>query len=367
MDDLNPNYEERFIGSLVGLAIGDALGCPLENKSRAEIAEQYGSPVREFMACDDYTLVAGHYEYPAHGGAPGSTTEDTHLALLLAESIVRTGGKIEPRDFGPFMAATVDSPYNEFLGRTTRLALSTARITGEYQQGLTTERSAGNGVAVRNIPVGLLHVYGQFSPDRLRADCEKAAYLTHRHPVAVQAAVAVAAAIRAMCRHEIFPEDLMAFAIDMLPPGYQGLPLTGNPLRLKLLAAQDYIEERQTLVDNVVANELDVDLLRVDLNNMERCGTRGYAPETVAAAFFAFVARKDSFEDALMVAINAGGDTDTIAAITGALAGAYHGLSGIPERWRKGVQNYDKIIEIARALHKTARARELTDFAALGI
>jgi ADP-ribosyl-[dinitrogen reductase] hydrolase len=345
MDELNPNYEDRFIGSLVGLAIGDALGCPLENKSRAEIAEQYGSPVREFLACDDFTLVAGHYEYPVHGGAPGSTTEDTHLALLLAESIVRTGGKIEPLDFGPFMAATVDSPYAEFLGRTTRLALSTARLTGEYQQGLTTERSAGNGVAVRNIPVGLLHVYGQFSRERLQTDCEKAAYLTHRHPVAVQAAVAVAAGVRAMCRREIFPEDLMAFAIDMLPPGYQGLALTGNPLRLKL----------------------DVDLLRVDLNNMERCGTRGYAPETVAAAFFAFVARKDNFEEALTVAVNAGGDTDTIAAITGALAGAYHGLSGIPERWRKGIQNYEGIVETARALHKTARARELTDFAALGI
>jgi len=90
---------------------------------------------------------------------------------------------------------------------------------------------------------------------------------------------------------------------------------------------------------------------------MERCGTTGYAPHSLAAAFYAFAAHKNSFEEAVLVAINAGGDTDTIGAMTGALAGAYHGLAAIPNRWRANLQGYNDIVETARALYRVASTR----------
>ena len=352
------DWEDRFLGCLVGLAIGDALGSPLEYKSRQEILEQYGGPVRDYLPRENMVLVAGHEEYEVENLPPGSPTEDTRLALLHAESIVAAGGKVDPADFGPRFIALLDTPLAAHMGRTTYDSLRQARANGDYQGGLAGERAAGNGVAMRIAPLGLLHVFGKFSRQNFLADCEKAARLTHNHPVAVGAGVALAEGVRVLCRHEIMPEDLMAAALDTLQPGYLGLPLVNNPLRQKLLVAQDYIEERQTLVDNVEANDLEVDFLRVDLNNMERCGTTGYAPESLAAAFYAFAARKHSFEEALLVAINAGGDTDTIGAMTGALAGAYHGLEGIPQRWREGLTGYKEIIETGRALYRVAFTRQ---------
>ncbi len=366
-DDLNPYLEDRFLGCLVGFAIGDALGSPVEFKSRQEIVETFGGPVRDYQPREGLVLVAGHEESEMPDLPPGATTEDTALALLQAQSIIRTGGLVEPLDFGPYMTRLLDGPLVDFLGATTFASLTRARATGDYGAGLDGERAAGNGVALRLAPLGLLHSYGQYDRARFLNDCERAARLTHANPIAIGAGVAVAAAVRLLCRQDILPEDLMAAALDLLPPGYLGLPMAGNPLRQKLLSAQDYLEERQTLVDNVEASDLSVDWFRIDLNNLERCGTSGYAPETIGAAFYAFTARKDSFEEAVTLAVNAGGDTDSVAAITGALAGAYHGLEAIPLRWREGLLNYTEVAETARALHKTARSRELSDYAATGI
>ncbi len=353
-----PEWEDRFLGCLVGLAIGDALGSPLEYKSRQEIAEQYGSTVKDYLPRDSMVLVAGHEGYTVENLAPGSSTEDTRMALLHAESIVDTGGRVDPADFGPRFIKLLDTPLAAHMGRTTFDSLRQARANGDYQGGLAGERAAGNGAAMRIAPLGLLHALGTFSRKLFLADCEKAARLTHNHPVAVGAGVGLAEAVRLLCRHEIMPEDLMAAALDTLQPGYLGLTLVSNPLRQKLLVAQDYIEERQTLVDNVEANDLSVDFFRIDLNNLERCGTTGYAPESLAAAFYAFAARKNSFEEALLIAVNAGGDTDTIGAMTGALAGAYHGLEGIPIRWREGLIGYAEIVETARALYRVASTRQ---------
>jgi ADP-ribosyl-[dinitrogen reductase] hydrolase len=357
--NLNPDREDSFLGSLVGLAVGDALGSATEFKSRDEIAELYGT-VKDYMARENVTLVAGHDEDAWSPLPAGATTEDTYLTLLHADSIVRTGGKVEPQDFGPPFVTVLDSPLVVFLGATTLASLKQARENHLYQNGVDGERAAGNGVATRIIPVGLLHAYGPFDRQGFVSDCERAARLTHNNPVAIAAGVAVATAVRLICRHELLPEDLMAAAMDMLPPGYLGLPMAGNPLLQKLLVAQDYIEERQTLVDNVEAGDLMFDFWRIDLNNMQRCGTSGYAPETMAAAFYAFVARKNSFEEAVLLAVNAGGDTDGIAAITGALSGAYLGLSAIPERWRTGLLNYEQVLASARTLHEIARRRELS-------
>lgn len=352
-----PEWEDRFVGCLVGLAIGDALGSPLEYKSRQEIREEFGQPVRDYLPRDSMILVAGHEEYAVDSLAAGSSTEDTQMALRHAESIIATGGKVDPADFGPRLVELLDTPLAAHMGRTTFDSLRQARASGDYQAGLAGERAAGNGVAMRIAPIGLLHVLGKFNRALFQADCEKAARLTHNHPVAIGAGVALAEAVRVLCRHEILPEDLMAAALDVLQPGYLGLPLVNNPLRQKLLFAQDYIEERQTLVDNVEATDLPVDFFRIDLNNLERCGTTGYAPESLAAAFYAFAARKDSFEEALLVAVNAGGDTDTIGAMTGALAGAYHGLAAIPARWREGLSGYSAIVETAHALYRVTAAR----------
>lgn len=346
MPESTVDYADKFVGCLVGFAIGEMLGSSLEASHRAATSIRHAQPVRDYFPSEDTILQGGLEPIP-----------NTFLMLLQAESLLRTGGAVMPNDFAPAMLAALDLPIANQFGKTTRDSLQSARSSGAYQGGPVSEDAADSEAACRIAPLGLLYSYGEFAPEEFRQACATAASLTHNHPLAIQAAVVVAGAVRAMCRREIMPEDLMALALDLIPPGYLGLPLAGNPLRQKLLAAQDYIEERQTFVDNVLANDLDVDIFRVDLKNMLRCGISIYAPETIAAAFFAFVAQKDSFEEALVLAINPGGATATIGAITGALAGAYHGLSAIPERWRQSLPGYAKIVETAQVLHNLAIRR----------
>ncbi|MEI7554887.1 ADP-ribosylglycohydrolase family protein [Candidatus Chlorohelix sp.] len=157
-------------------------------------------------------------------------------------------------------------------------------------------------------------------------------------------------AVRLMCLHELLPEDLMSAVIDFLPPG----GIFDNPLRAKLLAAQDYLEERQTLVDNMLAGDLELDLLEIDRRNAKRCGAGANIEEAVAAAFYAVTARKDSFEEAITVALAAGNPTLS-ASICGAIAGAYHGIKGIPAEW------LDKL-EIRAIIEKTARELHANSF-----
>ncbi len=351
---MNSNYEANFIGCLLGLAIGEALGSPLKSLRRSEIAAHYGI-VR------DYFIPAETENVALSQGQSGPIITQ---ALIRAESIVATGGKVEPLDFGPrFLELLKDPTTVSLLGEATVAALERSAATGNYQSG-SAEESPTNNVAVQIAPIGLLFTYGIFDKERFLLNSTQAAQLFTSNALSIQGAIAVAIAVRSLAQNDLLTEDLMSAALDYLPFGL----MDENPLREKLLAAQDYLEERQTLVDNIEAGDLaGVDLFRVDLNNMERCGVSNNLAETVAAAFYAFTARKESFEEAVTLALNAGGATGAIAAVTGALAGAYHGWEAIPERWRNGLADYAKIVEAAKRLHKTVRSRELTDYVNTGI
>jgi ADP-ribosylglycohydrolase len=328
----NPNYEDNFLGCLVGLALGEAPGAPLRFKARQQILEESSLPATSIS---------------------GGDGKITRSALALAESLVATGGKLDKWDLQLRLQQILEKSDINIL-KPEPVEESTVSIISDPD----------NGAAGRIAPLGLLFAYGRFDRERFLLNCEVVTKLTHRHPNSLHGAVAVAIAIRQLCRNELLPEDLMSAALDFLPFGL----LDELPLRKKLLAAQDYLEERQTLVDNIEAGELlDVDLRRVDLKNVERCGLSSDVSETVAGAFYAFTSYKQDFEGALTLALETGGDTSTRAALVGALSGAYLGLKAIPERWRSVLAQYAEVVEVAQRLHKTARSRELTDYVDTGI
>lgn len=301
------------MGCLVGLAIGETLGRPLKSLSRTEIAARYGI-VRDYLSStksDELGLI-------------------TTQTLAVAESIVATGGKVDSFDLDRRFKLLANFPV--------------------FIPDIDNSNSSIEFIA----PIGLLHAYGLFERERFLHDSQIGTLFAQENSLQTQSGRVVAIAVRLLARQEILPEDLMSAALDYLPFGL----LEGYPLRVKLLAAQDYLEERQTLVDNVLAGDLDIDVFRVDLNNMERCGVGSDIAGRVGAAFYAVTAYKESFEEALILAMNAG---VAATALTGALAGAYHGVEAIPERWLKGLANYTIIKEVAQHLHNVARSRELTD------
>lgn len=344
-DYLNPFYEDNFIGCLVGLAVGDALGQSSQNLTRQEVAGKFG--------------ILSDFQFPIN-----FPTDNLALTLVYLSGIVDTGGKVDAFDIGPRSLQFFDFTFPQLRSSSLYSSLQKAAEQNSFQLEVVEQSQADNRVLAQSSPVGLLHAYGRFNRERFMQDCEVTARLTHAQSSAVEGATVFAAAVRLLCRDEILPEDLMSATLDYLP---FGLP-SENPLREKLLAAQDYLEERQTLVDNIESGNLSgIDLFRVDLNNLERCGTGNTVAQTVAAAFYAVTAYKTDFEQAVKLAINAGGEARTIGAITGALAGAYLGLSAIPERWLLSLPDYQQLIEAARLLHKTARSRELTDYVNAGI
>ena len=155
----------------------------------------------------------------------------------------------------------------------------------------------------------------------------------------------MAAAVNLLARHEILPEDLMSAALDFLPPD----PF--KPLPQRLLAAQDYLEERQTLVDNIEAGDLfEIDLRAVDLRNVARAmGNSSIGGEgVVAAAFYLFAARKTSFDEVWQLVSRIEGSNVAVAVTVLALAGAYHGSQAIPSVWKTTLPDYNSIVERAQ-------------------
>jgi len=139
------------------------------------------------------------------------------------------------------------------------------------------------------------------------------------------AGVLVAVAVDLMAHNRLMPEDLISAVIDYLPSG----SLFDNPYRAKLLAAQDYLEERQTLVNNIIANDLDIDIMEIDKRNVARCEAGDEIPGAIAAAFYIVTARKTSFEEAIQLALGAKKKRVILVSV-GAISGAMHGLGGIP-------------------------------------
>lgn len=188
--------------------------------------------------------------------------------------------------------------------------------------------SFGNGAAMRVAPVGVL--YHDNLP-RLRRIAEQQATITHTHVLGKQGAVWQAAAVAGATRLDPAQDfDALAFLDDVTA--------TVGPLELWYGEAVSDI--RRLLADPPHSHEAVAEVLG---NGIE-------AHESVPAALYAFLANHDSFAEAVFYAVSLGGDADTIGAMTGAIAGAYHGASAIPQEWLAALENGAKGRDYVRDL-----------------
>ena len=292
----------RFEGCLTGLAVGDALGAPVEGTSRAGIETVHGR-LKD--------MVGGGW----HGLPPGHYTDDTAMMLCIARSIVEKK-RFDPEDAARKFLEWFDAgPIG--IGRTTWIALSAMKDGASWEEaGEIAHRrlgglSAGNGSIMRCAPIGLLDF---MHPERLVEDSINSSIITHWDPQARWAAVAVNLAIAEMLKGR-----------------------KGNLLPV-LLRSIEQVEVRDT-----VAGVLR--LKRVDPE------PSAYALDTLQAALWCLL-NTSSFEEALVTAVNMGGDTDTVGAVCGAMAGTCYGVDAIPARWREPLQDRDEILCLARGIHE---------------
>jgi poly(ADP-ribose) glycohydrolase ARH3 len=312
------DLRDAFRGSLLGTAVGDALGRPVKGWSAARIARELGE-IREMI---------GH---PA-----GRTTEDTEMMMVVAQWLLDDAEELD----GAALAHRIQRSHdaNRDYGRTTTDFLRRLGAGENWQTAGThtfARGSFGNGAAARIAPCALLFHRGREALERAVEAC---ASVTHCHPLGVAGAVLQARQIALALEQHGTPLDPASFAVD-------------------LRSTTASIEFRQKLraVEECLGRRVDARLVR------DRLGCNATALGSVPTALFCFLSRPDSFEDAVAFAVNLGGETDSLGAMTGAVAGAYHGAGAIPPRWQAALEKGPSGASAIEGLADRLLAKQLRD------
>lgn len=291
---------DRSRGMLLGLACGDAVGAAVEFKARGSFP-----PVTELLGGGKFRL------------APGEWTDDTSMALCLADSLLACDG-FNAIDQMARYKRWIDTGYRSCkphpigIGKTILQALMRYQRSGEAFCGSSDPRSAGNGALMRLAPIPL------FYSDDL--------HLT-RH-FAVESTRTTHAAAECLAASELFAELLHHALHGRMSPGGQ-LPVITNdtwPESIKALAAGAFREK-----------------------SYEMLRGSGYVVESLEAALWCWD-KAESYKSAILLAVNLGDDADTTAAICGQLSGATHGMSNIPQEWLNKLVGFEELRNLAEQL-----------------
>ncbi len=305
MDEL-----DRYKGCLLGLACGDAVGTTVEFRSRGQFAL-----VTDMVGGGPFRL------------EPGQWTDDTSMALCLAESLLKCGG-FDPRDQMERYVRWMQEGYLSStgscfdIGNTVRAALQAYLKTGEPYAGSTDPHTAGNGSLMRLAPLPMRYAHDLEQAEWLSA---KSSRTTHGAQEAVDACrlfgVMLARALRGETKESVLFESVSGLHVDQ--------PLAPAIAKIGVGTYRD--------------------------KQMRDIRGTGYVVQSLEAALWCFYTT-DTYRDAILRAVNLGDDADTTAAICGQIAGASYGMGGIPDDWLHKLAKRDFIERIAEELHQ-AKAR----------
>jgi ADP-ribosylglycohydrolase len=302
--------ERAIIGCILGTAVGDAMGLACEGLSR-------GRQMRMFPELDGYTLLPS---------GKGMCSDDTEHTCMLAQSLIETAGYRDVDDMGRRFASNLGWRLRFWLlGLPAGIGLATLRAILKLWIGFPARYSgvfsAGNGPAMRVALIGVC--YGDDGP-RLRALVRAATRVTHTDPKAEEGALAVALAahLAATVSGNLDPQQYR----DRLAA------LTGTE-------AAELMKLVDDVISSVSAGESAADYAaRIGCQD----GVTGYIYHTVPVALHVWLRRHSDYRGALIETVRLGGDTDTVAAVVGALAGARVGKEGIPSEWLRDLWEWPR-------------------------
>ncbi|MEM0359216.1 MAG: ADP-ribosylglycohydrolase family protein [Candidatus Hadarchaeales archaeon] len=280
----------KFRGCLLGCAVGDALGS-------------------------------------SWGGFSGRWTDDTHMTIALAESLLEKKGFDGEHLMQTFIKNYEEEPWRGYAsGPPTIFSMVKKGVPwSEASKRLFGGKgSFGNGAAMRVAPVGLLYYN---DPEKLREVAEQQALLTHYHELGKEGAVLQARAV--------------SLALTSKPP--------------YLFDPYDFLEELRNFTSHPVYKEKLEKIGRLLKGGspkevIRELGNGVEAHRSVPTSICSFLLNFHSFKASLLYATELGGDRDTIGAMTGAISGAYHGEEGIPQEWREKVERRERLEELADKL-----------------
>jgi ADP-ribosylglycohydrolase len=297
---------EQALGMIYGLALGDALGAPVEFWELKGIRERYGPD--------------GIQELPS----PALFTDDTQMTLAVAEALVAAGHQ----DLGAIMAAVsqnfvawLHSPENDRSpgGACLYGARQLEKGVPWWQSGKP--NSKGCGAAMRVAPIGYLY---QHDLGKLRQVAAASALATHLHPAAQLGAMAAAL--------------LVKLALDRVPP----------EVMLPALELETHGQVRE--FDQALARlEEALEMTSPDAA-LAHIGEGWVAEEAVIMALYCFLISPDDFLATIRRGANIKGDSDSIACIAGGISGAYLGVQALPPDWVSRVEKSEYLADLAHRL-----------------
>jgi len=301
---------QRYRGALLGLAVGDAVGTTLEFESWP-----VRHPISDMIGGGPFNLAAGQW------------TDDTSMALCLAESLILQRGFDAHDQLQRYVRWWREGyhsakSYCFDIGMTTARALEHFEETNAVSANTTAPNMAGNGSLMRLVPVVMAFADDVAATERYARESSQT---THATRVAVEACQGYALMLRAA--------------------------LLGAPVEAVMQAAHDRLPDLHVELAEVFAGSYQQRQPPVIQGS-------GYAVKSLEAALWAVYHHPNDYRGAMLAAANLGHDADTTAAIAGQLAGALVGEAGIPQEWRDRLYQHDLFVWYAEELLRVALRHE---------
>ncbi len=312
---------------ILGLALADAMGVPVEFCSRQELKE---NPI---------TGVTG---FGTYGQPEGFFSDDTSLTLALMDGVVASKGIIDEETYKKIADNFVDylhlgafTPANTIfdVGNTTSTAINYYMYNEckPYEAGGAKEHNQGNGALMRILPVAYYAYNNNLSTDETFDITKKVASITHRLDTCILGSFIYVEFARALLEGKT-KEEAYSYIQSIDYTKYVPEDVVGEYVRVIGDKIETYPED-----------EID---------------SSGRTLESFEAAMWSFM-RNKNYKDTILEAINLGKDTDTVGAIAGGIAGLYYGIEDIPEEWLKKLVKRDYIEDLSKAFDEAVLTKSL--------
>ncbi|MDF1741432.1 MAG: ADP-ribosylglycohydrolase family protein [Verrucomicrobiales bacterium] len=311
-----PEKHEAILGCLFGTAVGDSIGLPFEGLHPGRAQKINGNQSK-------HRFVFGR----------GMLSDDTEHTLMVANALCQNRG-----DSNAFQKQLGKSFRWWFAALPAGIGLGTARAIIKLWCGFPASKSgvftAGNGAAMRSAIIGTF-----FNEDETRRNeyAITSCRITHTDPRAEESALIVACAA-ALASKKTSTEEVIA-TINSL--------ITSDEMKAGMSKLETHLKKQSPVLEFA--------------SSMGDRGISGFAPPTVSAALFAWLRYRGDFETMIHELVSCGGDTDTVAAIAGGIAGAECGESGIPPAWISGIGDWPRSVSYMRGVAESLADETLSN------
>ena len=322
-EELNPAYFNRNVvaDGLIGLAVGDAFGVPVEFLSRQAVRD---------IKLDDMVGKGCNLSFASGWSEiipPGAWSDDTSMTIAAMSSIIENGGRIDYDDImSRFLRWWEEGAYSS-LEYPFGLGGTVGRALERFKQGVpasmcggTGIRDNGNGALMRIFPFSIYCIIKDYTDEETLEVIRQAAGLTHAHEITAMSCFLYTLFLRECIRTKN-------------PVRAYNLVFHNSSHRYRQFFSDEAIQAHKLLLDNNFFGSFDCDSIPES----------GYVVDSLAVSVYSIL-RTHNYEDAVKMAVGFGYDTDTNAAITGSIAGALYGADQIPGRWKSALLKREELV-----------------------